>query len=127
MSALGRPGGAHVSHRRDCAYPHGSKITVTAWAPSGVPVDGNRLIEGSARNGFHERVMDDIGDADRVELMQRLVALQVEHRDLDTVIQRLADSAGHDQLQVTRLKRRKLLLKDQIAWLERQIDPDVLA
>ena len=71
--------------------------------------------------------MDDIGDADRVGLMQRLVALQVEHRDLDTVIQRLADSAGHDQLQVTRLKRRKLLLKDQIAWLERQIDPDVLA
>ena len=71
--------------------------------------------------------MDGIGNADRVELMQRLVELQVEHRDLDAVIHRLADSATHDQLQVTRLKRRKLLLKDQIARLERQIDPDVSA
>lgn len=71
--------------------------------------------------------MVDIGNADRVALMQRLVALQVEHRDLDAVIQRLAGDAAHDELQVTRLKRRKLLLKDQIAWLERQIDPDVSA
>jgi hypothetical protein len=71
--------------------------------------------------------MVEIGNADRVTLMQRLVALQVEHRDLDSVIHRLGDEAGHDQLQITRLKRRKLLLKDQIAWLERQIDPDVSA
>ena len=70
---------------------------------------------------------DDIGNADRVALMQRLVALKVEHRDLDVVIHRLAGEATHDQLQLTRLKRRKLLLKDQIAWLERQIDPDVSA
>ena len=72
-------------------------------------------------------MIEGIGNADRVSLMQRLVALQVEHRDLDAVIHRLAESAAHDQLQVTRLKRRKLLLKDQIAWLERQIDPDVSA
>ena len=71
--------------------------------------------------------MDGIGNSDRVTLMQRLVALQVEHRDLDAVIHRLAESAGHDQLQLTRLKRRKLLLKDQMARLERQIDPDVSA
>ncbi len=55
------------------------------------------------------------------------MALKVEHRDLDTVIHRLVNEAAHDQLQLTRLKRRKLLLKDQIAWLERQIDPDVSA
>jgi hypothetical protein len=72
-------------------------------------------------------MMNDIGNADRVALMQRLVALQVEHRDLDAVIQRLACEPAHDQLQVTRLKRRKLLLKDQIARIERQIDPDVSA
>ena len=71
--------------------------------------------------------MGDIGNADRVVLMQRLVALKVEHRDLDAVIHRLVNEAAHDQLQLTRLKRRKLLLKDQIAWLERQIDPDVSA
>ena len=72
-------------------------------------------------------MMNDIGNADRVALMQRLVALQVEHRDLDEVIQRLVGEPAHDQLQVTRLKRRKLLLKDQIARIERQIDPDVSA
>ena len=70
---------------------------------------------------------EDIGNAERVALMERLVALQVEHRDLDAVIQRLAQDSTHDQLQLTRLKRRKLLLKDQMAWLERQIDPDVSA
>jgi hypothetical protein len=72
-------------------------------------------------------MMEDIGNADRVALMQRLVALKVEHRDLDAVIHRLDDDPARDQLQLTRLKRRKLLLKDQIAWLERQIDPDVSA
>ena len=71
--------------------------------------------------------MTDIGNAERVALMERLVALQVEHRDLDAVIHRLAENSAHDQLQLTRFKRRKLLLKDQIAWLERQIDPDVSA
>ena len=71
--------------------------------------------------------MVDIGNADRVALMQRLVALKVEHRDLDAVIQHLVDDPRRDELQITRLKRRKLLLKDQIAWIERQIDPDVSA
>ena len=71
--------------------------------------------------------MANIGNADRVALMERLVALQVEHRDLDSVIQQLVVDPKRDDLQVTRLKRRKLLLKDQISWLERQIDPDVLA
>jgi len=71
--------------------------------------------------------MVDIGNADRVALMERLVTLPVEHRDLDAVIQHLVLDPKRDELQVTRLKRRKLLLKDQIAWLERQIDPDVSA
>ena len=69
----------------------------------------------------------DIGNAERVALMQRLVALQVEHRDLDMVIDRLAHDPAHDQLQLTRFKRRKLLLKDQIALLSRQLDPDIPA
>ena len=69
----------------------------------------------------------DIGNADRVALMQRLVSLKQEHRDLDAAIFRLADDPGGDQLQITRLKRRKLLLKDQIARIEREIDPDVMA
>jgi len=71
--------------------------------------------------------LEDIGNADRVALMQRLVELKLEHRDLDVVIQHLAQDPAHDQLQLTRLKRRKLLLKDHIARLEREIDPDVRA
>ena len=68
-----------------------------------------------------------IGNAEHVALQQRIVALKMEHRDLDTAIERLARDALHDELQLRRLKRRKLLLKDQIARLERQLDPDVLA
>jgi len=72
-------------------------------------------------------IIGSIGDSGRVELQQRLAALKIEHRDLDDVIQRLALSTNVDQLQLTRLKRRKLLLKDQIARIERALDPDILA
>jgi hypothetical protein len=66
-------------------------------------------------------------DARRVELMQRIVQLRLEHRDLDNVLERLCYQPDYDAMQLTRLKRRKLLLKDQIAWLERSLDPDWLA
>lgn len=66
-------------------------------------------------------------DARRVELKQRIIQLTLEHRDLDDVIERLSSRSDFDAMQITRLKRRKLLLKDQIAWLERQLDPDVPA
>ena len=72
-------------------------------------------------------MIDDIGDSDRVALMQKLADLQAEHRALDELIHRAAGEPGHDQLQLTRLKRRKLLLKDQMARTEREIDPDVMA
>jgi hypothetical protein len=66
-------------------------------------------------------------DVERTTLEQRILQLRIEHRDLDDVIKRLANELVCDQLQLQRLKRRKLLLKDQIAWLERQLDPDVPA
>lgn len=66
-------------------------------------------------------------DGRRVALVERIVRLRVEHRDLDDVILRLCDQSDVDDLQVTRMKRRKLLLKDQIAWLERELDPDIRA
>lgn len=73
-------------------------------------------------------VLDPSGnDARRVELMQRIVQLRLEHRDLDDVLDRLCYQPDYDAIQITRLKRRKLLLKDQIAWLERELDPDVRA
>ena len=66
-------------------------------------------------------------DVERAMLEQRILQLKIEHRDLDDVIKRLADQPAYDQLQLQRLKRRKLLLKDQVAWLERQVDPDIPA
>lgn len=56
---------------------------------------------------------------------KRLAELRVEHRDLDDVIARLNEGPYVDQLQVRRLKKRKLLLKDTIARLESQLIPDL--
>ncbi|MFC3125614.1 YdcH family protein [Pseudoroseomonas globiformis] len=64
--------------------------------------------------------------ADRDSLLRRLHELRSEHRDLDTVIARLETSLV-DQLQLQRLKKRKLKLKDELAWLESRLLPDIIA
>lgn len=58
---------------------------------------------------------------------RKLDALRQEHRDLDEVIHRLIEDPHHDQLQVQRLKKRKLGIKDQIIRLESQLLPDIIA
>jgi hypothetical protein len=63
---------------------------------------------------------------DRDSLLRKLHELRSEHRDLDTVIARLSDT-GLDQLQLQRLKKRKLMLKDELAWLESRLIPDSIA
>lgn len=60
-------------------------------------------------------------------LKQRINELHIEHRDLDDIIDQLVDKTGQDQLQLQRLKKRKLHLKDQISMLERQLTPDIRA
>ncbi len=64
--------------------------------------------------------------ADRDAMLRRLHELRSEHRDLDTVISRL-DGSPVDQLQLQRLKKRKLKLKDEVAWLEGRLVPDIIA
>jgi hypothetical protein len=64
---------------------------------------------------------------DRDSMLRRVHELRSEHRDLDTVIARLAEQGSLDQIQVQRLKKRKLLLKDEIAWLENRLIPDDIA
>ena len=64
---------------------------------------------------------------ERRVLQAKLADLRIEHRDLDDAIVRLEAEVVRDQLQVRRIKKRKLLLKDQIAWVERQLEPDSLA
>ncbi|HEY0838486.1 MAG TPA: YdcH family protein [Azospirillum sp.] len=60
-------------------------------------------------------------------LKQKLAELRTEHRDLDDVIARLSERAPFDQLQIQRLKKRKLALKDQIALIESRLLPDIIA
>lgn len=67
------------------------------------------------------------GDDDLDEVRKRIEVLKVEHRDLDSIIERLGHSTDVDELQLRRLKRRKLLLKDQIVQLEGQLVPDIPA
>jgi hypothetical protein len=66
--------------------------------------------------------MDDID-----QLARQLEELRLEHRDLDQVIARLGEQGPVDLLQIQRLKKRKLILKDQIARLESLLLPDIIA
>lgn len=66
-------------------------------------------------------------DLDTELLKAKLAALKTEHRDLDEVIARLSERAPFDQLQLQRLKKRKLLLKDQISKIESELLPDIIA
>jgi hypothetical protein len=68
-----------------------------------------------------------IHTADVQGLKVKINQLQTEHRDLDDVINRLSQSPAQDQIQLQRLKKRKLYIKDQIALLERQLEPDISA
>ena len=61
------------------------------------------------------------------ELREQLARLQQEHRDLDAAISALQHSPGSDVLQVQRLKKRKLYLRDRIAHIEDQLTPDIIA
>ena len=66
-------------------------------------------------------------DLDVEAIKTRLEQLRSEHRDLDDAIARISEAAPFDTLQVQRLKKRKLVLKDLIAKLESQLVPDIIA
>lgn len=61
------------------------------------------------------------------ELRKRLAALKIEHRDLDAAIAALTEAGATDQLQIARLKKRKLKLRDQISLIEDSLIPDIIA
>lgn len=64
---------------------------------------------------------------DQAQLQRKLAELQSEHRDLDDVIARLAGRIPVDQLQLQRLKKRKLALKDEMLRIENMLLPDIIA
>ena len=69
----------------------------------------------------------ELTDDERAGIEQRILELELEHRDLDAVIARLNRDPTQDELQLRRLKKRKLLLKDQVARLRARLIPDILA
>jgi hypothetical protein len=71
--------------------------------------------------------MEQMDPSLRAQFEARMLELEIEHRDLDAAIHRLSEDPLHNQLALRRMKKRKLLLKDQIAWIARQLDPDILA
>lgn len=69
----------------------------------------------------------DMDTQNEYELRGKLARLKQEHRDLDSAINALAKIGGADQLQLTRLKKHKLQIKDQISDIEDQLFPDIIA
>jgi hypothetical protein len=69
----------------------------------------------------------EVGSVNEDELRKRLEILRTEHRDLDAAIDALLAASTTDQLQIARLKKRKLRLKDQISLIEDYLIPDIIA
>jgi hypothetical protein len=76
---------------------------------------------------FHGVTDTPLTEEEKAQIRQRLQALEVEHHDLDDVIGRLVGDPVQDRLQLQRLKKRKLLLKDQIQRLRARLIPDIIA
>ena len=66
-------------------------------------------------------------DEERTQIEGRIAVLEIEHQDLDDVIERLSGQPDQDQLQLRRFKKRKLILKDSISRLKIQLVPDIPA
>jgi hypothetical protein len=71
--------------------------------------------------------VNDAEDDNQNQVTLQLHHLESEHRDLDDVIERLSDHMPFDQLKLQRLKKRKLILKDEITKLRSRILPDIIA
>ena len=66
-------------------------------------------------------------EEEKAQIRERLQILELEHHDLDDVIDRLAADPSQDRIQLQRLKKRKLVLKDQIQRLRARLIPDIIA
>ncbi|HQR54365.1 MAG TPA: DUF465 domain-containing protein [Burkholderiaceae bacterium] len=64
---------------------------------------------------------------DQDDIKRRIIELQIEHRDLDEAIERLAVQPGVDELALRRMKKRKLQIKDSVRLLEMRLVPDIPA
>ena len=78
-------------------------------------------------DAFHCVTDTPLTEEEKAQIRERLQALEVEHHDLDDVIGRLVGDRSQDRLQLQRLKKRKLMLKDQIQRLRTRLIPDIIA
>ena len=94
-----------------------------------VLISGSAPATGGAANVAHEaiRAAAAMRQEDESELKVQLAQLRQEHRDLDVAIEALHSAPGSDLLQVQRLKKRKLHLRDRIIQIEDQLTPDIIA
>ncbi len=110
-----------ASDRRDGTAAIVTPIDMVQRQPSANP------LRHGAGSQLHRLWYDRRMLTDRDSLLRKLHELRSEHRDLDTVIARLAEQGAADQLHLQRLKKRKLMLRDEIAWLESRLIPDNIA
>ena len=94
-----------------------------------VLIAGSAPAAGNTANMTHEALQAAAAmkQEDESELRAQLAQLRQEHRDLDAAIEALYNSPGYDLLQVQRLKKRKLQLRDRIIQIEDQLTPDIIA
>ena len=101
------------------------RAKVSPFARGGAKLPALSRLDDGPRPRMTE-VRDNV-DTEAFRHLERLRQLRIEHRDLDDIINRLQLDLYIDQVQLRRLKRRKLLLKDQISRLESQLIPDLNA
>jgi hypothetical protein len=89
--------------------------------------EASRVIVARERKEAGERMAEGANGPDREQLEGELARLRQEHRDLDVAIEALQRSAVHDQLQLARLKKRKLALRDRIGQISDSLTPDIIA
>jgi hypothetical protein len=70
---------------------------------------------------------EELTDSERAVIRAEVERLRVEHRDLEAAIEALLAVGAVDQLQIQRLKKRKLMLRDRVNYLEDKINPDIIA
>ncbi|MEH3061781.1 MULTISPECIES: DUF465 domain-containing protein [Methylobacterium] len=86
------------------------------------------MLSGDERSsGSQVTMADEAGEGAQSDLLGELARLREEHRDLDSAIEALERSVAGDQLQIQRLKKRKLTLRDRIYHIEDALTPDIIA
>ncbi len=89
---------------------------------------GSKLAERGLGGRIRRKMLEDsLSEEERLALREQVERLREEHRDLDVAIDALADAGQADRLQIQRLKKRKLVLRDRLKALEDVLTPDIIA